>query len=322
MNMEAKMHRFLNPLRSESSLLFFMAVIIQLGACTTKVSDQPQEKELRTKVVLLGTGTPNADPNRFGPSVAIVVDDTPYIIDCGPGLVRRAAQAHQNGIRGLAAEKLNTLFITHLHSDHTIGYPDFLFTPAVLERVGPVNVFGPAGMQAMTNHILEAYAQDINIRIFGLEKGNPEAYKVKVSEITEGVIYADSLVKVTAFLVKHGSWQQAFAYRFDTVDRSVVISGDCTYDETLIEACNGCDVLLHEVYSEDGYSRRPEKWKRYHADFYTASTDLARLAVKARPKKLVLYHQLIWDSTEEKLLDEIRSIFKGEVISGHDLDVL
>lgn len=304
------------------SKLFFLILSIWLYSCVGNIENKIDKEMLRTKVVLLGTGTPNADPDRSGPSVAVVVDNTPYIIDCGPGVVRRAAAARQIGIGGLDPEKLNVLFITHLHSDHTIGYPDFLFTPAVLERTGPVQVFGPPGIHAMTDHILAAYQQDITIRIFGLEKGNAEAYKANVSEIDEGVVYTDSLVKVTAYRVKHGSWQHAFAYRFDTVDRSVVISGDCTYDEKLIEACNGCDVLVHEVYSEDGYSRRPEKWKRYHADFHTSSTDLARLAVKAKPKKLVLYHQLIWDSTEEKLIDEIRSIFNGEVISGRDLDII
>src|SRR5882757_2426580 len=85
-----------------------------------------------TKVILLGTGTPFADPERSGPSVAIVVNNISYVIDCGPGVVRRASAAAKNGIKGLEAPQLRKLFITHLHSDHTTGYPDFIFTPAVL----------------------------------------------------------------------------------------------------------------------------------------------------------------------------------------------
>ena len=118
--------------------------------------------------MLLGTGNPSADPDRSGPSVAIVVNDTPYIIDCGPGVVRRATAAFRKGVIGLALPKLKTAFITHLHSDHTVGYPDLIFTPWVMRRKDPLEVFGPAGLKAMTDHILAAYSEDIDIRINGL----------------------------------------------------------------------------------------------------------------------------------------------------------
>ncbi|MGH9801254.1 MAG: MBL fold metallo-hydrolase, partial [Blastocatellia bacterium] len=109
-------------------------------------------QQSKTLVVLLGTGTPNADPNRSGPAVAVVVNDTPYVIDSGAGVVRRAAAAAQNGVKGLAVEKLRRLFITHLHSDHTVGLPDFIFTPAVLERDAPLEIFGPQGTRRMANY--------------------------------------------------------------------------------------------------------------------------------------------------------------------------
>ncbi len=268
----------------------------------------------RTKVITLGTGTPNPDPKRFGPSTAIVVDGVPYIIDCGPGVVRRATAA------GINANQLSRLFITHLHSDHTTGYADFVFTPAVVNRKEPLRVFGPKGIAFFNNHIQQAYSEDYKIRITGLEKGDSMAYKVLVNEIVEGVVFKDERVTVTAFLVKHGSWPQAFGYKFVTPDRTVVISGDCTYTEEIIQQCNGCDVLVHEVYSEDGYSRRSPQWKAYHADFHTSSSQLAVIANKAKPKLLVLTHQLIWDSTEEKLLEEIKSRYQGKVVSAKDLD--
>lgn len=276
----------------------------------------------RTKVVLLGTGTPNADPDRFGPSVAIVVDETPYIIDCGPGVVRRAAAANKyKGIAGLKAESLSRLFITHLHSDHTTGYPDILLTPAVLERKEPLQVFGPVGTKDMHEHIEKAYAPDFHVRIFGLEKGDSNAYKTEIHEIKEGLIYEDKLVKVEAFLVPHGGWNEAYAFRFTTPDRKIVVSGDCTFSQKLAEMAAGCDILIHEVYSEDGWSRRPPKWKTYHKAFHTSTTQLAEVANRAKPRLLVLYHQLIWDSTEAKLLTEIRSKYPGQVVSGKDLDV-
>src|ERR1700743_523868 len=189
-----------------------------------------------TQVVLLGTGTPTADPERSGPSLAIIVNNVSYVVDCGPGVVRRSgAAATKYTIPSLKPAGVTHLFITHLHSDHTIGYPDFILTPAVLRRNGPLEVYGPKGLQNMTDHLLQAYKEDINIRLNGLEHGKPSGYKVNVHEITEGEIYKDTNVVVTAFKVHHGTWPQAFGYRFKTKDKTIVVSGDCTYDENLIK---------------------------------------------------------------------------------------
>lgn len=158
----------------------------------------------KTQIVLLGTGTPNADPNRFGPAIAVVVNDTPYVIDSGPGVVRRAAAAAQNGIKGLAVEKLRRLFITHLHSDHTTGLPDFIFTPAVLERDAPLEIFGPPGTKRMTDFIMKAFTEDIKIRLKGLEPAKPRGYEVLAKDVKPGIIYKDSNVIVKAFPVSHG----------------------------------------------------------------------------------------------------------------------
>lgn len=274
----------------------------------------------RTRVVLLGTGTPNAEPDRSGPSVAVVVDDTPYLVDLGPGVVRRATAANQAGVDGLAASKLRTAFITHLHSDHTLGYADFIFTPWVLERDQPIEVFGPRGLQAMTDHLLQAYEADVRIRIDGLEPANLEGYKVNVHEIEPGLIYEDERVKVTAFLVPHGSWPQAFGFRFDTPDRTIVISGDTRPTPAIAENCQGCDLLLHEVYSQAGFERKPPVWQRYHAAFHTSTRQLGEIAARARPGTLVLYHQLSWGSTPEEMLAEIEQVYDGHVVYGNDLD--
>lgn len=274
-----------------------------------------------TQLVLLGTGTPNADPERFGPAVAVVVNDTPYLVDFGPGVVRRAAAAHNRGIAGLAVSKLRVAFLTHLHSDHTTGYADLIFTPWVLERDVPLQVFGPGGLREMTQHIQSAYRQDIELRLNGLEPINPEGWKVEVTEIQPGMVYRDENVTVTAFAVTHGSWQQSFAYRFDTADKSIVISGDAAPSESIVEACRGCDILLHEVYSTAGYARREPVWQEYHARFHTSSRELAEIARRAKPGLLVLYHQLYWGTSDEQLLQEVQRHYDGKVVSGADLDV-
>jgi len=280
----------------------------------------PPSLSQRTKIVMLGSGTPIADPMRSGPSIAIVVDQTPYIIDFGPGLIRRAAGVYQEGLEGLAVHHLTRAFLTHLHSDHTAGYPDLIFTAWVLGRDEPLEVYGPPGLTGMTNHILAAYSQDIHERVNGLEHGNDQGWRVNAHEIEAGMIYQDELVSVEAFPVRHGSWQ-AFGYKFITPDRSIVISGDTAPLDSEAEICKGCDVLIHEVYCVEGFQRRPPMWKIYHANMHTSSHDLARLAVKTHPGLLILYHQLFWGTSEQDILDEIATIYDGTVVSGRDLDI-
>ena len=296
------------------------------GSCTPKISRDafeavPRERAGLARVVLLGTGTPNADPDRSGPAVAVVVNETPYLVDCGPGVVRRAAAAFRAGIDGLAVVNLKRLFLTHLHSDHTVGYPDVILTPWVLGRDEPLEVYGPVGTRAMTEHILKAYEEDIRVRIEGLEPANAEGYKVVVHEIQPGVIYSDKNVTVHAFPVKHGLWAHAYGFRFETPDRIIVISGDTTPTPALVESARGCDVLVHEVYSRAGFEKRSPRWQRYHSDSHTSTAELAEIAREVRPRLLILYHQLLWGVTEEQLLNEIRKGYSGPVVSGRDLDV-
>jgi ribonuclease BN (tRNA processing enzyme) len=276
----------------------------------------------KTRIILLGTGTPVADPDRSGPSVAIVVNSIPYLIDCGSGVVRQIVAAYQKGTKGLRVQNLKRLFITHLHSDHTVGYPDLIFTPWVLGRDEPMEVYGPEGTTSMTEYILAAYQQDIQIRLNGLEHVNKNGYKVNVHEIKPGIIYQDSLVKVEAFLVNHGSWPQAFAYKFYTPDRTIVISGDTTFSENMIKQSTGVDVLIHEVYSTKGFEKiNNSKFQAYHSSYHTSSENLAKIATKAKPGLLILYHQLWMNQSEDDLLKEIKERYSGNVVSGKDLEI-
>ncbi len=274
-----------------------------------------------TKVVLLGTGTPNADPNRMGPSLAIVVNDVPYIVDFGPGIVRRAAAAEQSGISALAVENLHTAFLTHLHSDHTTGFADLIFTPWVLGREKPLEVYGPPGTTNMTRHILAAYAMDRETRVCGFESINPDAYGAVSHEIEPGLVYEDERVKVEAFEVEHGEGWLALGYQFTTADRRIVVSGDTVPMNSLIDLWRGCDVLVHEVYSQKAYLKRPPEWRRYHAHMHTSTIQLAAIANQVQPKLLVLTHLLLWGTTEAELVAEIKETYAGQVICGEDLGV-
>jgi ribonuclease BN (tRNA processing enzyme) len=121
--------------------------------------------------------------------------------------------------------------------------------------------------------------------------------------------------------VHHGSWPQAFGYRIDTPDRSIVISGDCTPSTALVDACHGCDILLHEVYSLVDAKRPEPGWIEYLREFHTSPTELAQIAAKAKPKLLVLYHQLIRGTTDKALVKEVRKNYGGRIVSAHDLDL-
>lgn len=282
----------------------------------------PFESDQGTKVALLGTGTPNADPDKWGPAVAVVVGGEAYLVDAGVGVVRQAAALSKRGLGELEPAALRRVFITHLHSDHTLGLPDLMLSPWVLERTDPLEVYGPPGIERMTRHIEEAWRDDVAMRLFGAEPQSSRGYRADAHTIEAGRIYEDERVQVDAIPVEHGSWPEAFGFRFETEDRTIVISGDTRATETLAEACAGCDVLVHEVCSAETLATRPEDWKAYHRAFHTTTVDLARIAEKARPKLLVLYHQLYWGASDEDLVREIHEAgYDGRVVSGRDLDV-
>ena len=270
---------------------------------------------------MLGTGNPNPDPDRSGPAVAIVAGDHPYLVDCGPGVVRRAEAARRKGVAPLESRKLDIVFLTHLHSDHTLGCPDLLLSPWVTDRASPLRVYGPPGTRALFDGILAAYDADIRNRRTGLQPHNETGWMAEVTEIEPGVAYEDERVRVTAFLVPHDGWESAYGYRFETTDRTVVVSGDTRPSDAVVEACRGCDVLVHEVYSDAAFAQLPVEWQRYHADAHTSASELARLAGRARPRLLILYHQLLWGTSEGDLLAEVQRAYQGETVSAHDLDV-
>ena len=300
---------------------FFLSIILigLLGIFEISASENHG-----TRLVLLGTGTPNAEPDRSGPSLAIIVKNKSYIVDFGPGIVRQANKLYtqdNDAYLSLKPSNLEVAFLTHLHSDHTTGYPDLIFTPWVLERDTPLKVFGPKGIKSMTENILEAYGSDIRYRIDGSEPANETGWNVEVDEIDEGIVYKDDLVEVVAFKVSHGSWENAFGYKFTTADKTIIISGDTAPSDKLIEMAKGSDILVHEVYSQSGFDRRSDVWKNYHSKHHTSTIELAEIANIAKPKLLLLTHILFWGSSEEDIIDEIGSNYSGKVIVGEDLSV-
>lgn len=309
------------------------ALVVITGILTATV-DAEQQRETasvgRTRIVMLGTGNPAADPDRSGPATAIVVDDTAYLVDFGPGVIRRAkAAVIERGITALEPTNLRVAFVTHLHSDHTVGYADLIFSPWTLGRRVPIDVYGPTGIKAMTSHLLEAYRVDIETRTNadGNQHDFPDGYKVNAHEIRAGVVYKDANVTVTAFPTKHA--MESYGYRFDTPDRSIVISGDTNPAQATIDACRGCDVLIHEVNTLESLSKRDARFQAFAAKYHTSTEQLAELAAKAKPRLLVLYHHSIAlrpgvaasASTPDELLREMSARYSGQFVIGRDLDV-
>ena len=273
-----------------------------------------------TLVVLLGTGTPGPIPERSGPATAVVVDDVAYLVDFGPGVIRRAAAASRDRkIAALEPVKLRVAFVTHLHSDHTVGYADLIFTPWTIGREVPLEVYGPKGMKAMTEHLLAAYSVDIATRTNddGNQHDFPQGSRVNAHEIGPGVVYKDAKVTVTAFATKHA--MESYGYRFDTPDRSIVISGDTNPTQATIDACRGCDVLIHEAQTPAWRATRPERFQRFATKFHTSTPQLADLAKQAKPRLLILYHYNA--QSDQELFGDMASRYSGQFVVGRDLDV-
>jgi ribonuclease BN (tRNA processing enzyme) len=301
--------------------LLRVAVII-LGFMGLTWACVAAEQPAATKVVLLGTGTPRPFPDRSGPATAIVVGDKVYLVDFGPGVVRRAAATAAQGTAALEPTNLTVAFLTHLHSDHTAGYPDLILTPWVMGR-DELTVYGPEGTEEMTEYVLKAWRRDIEIRSKGLEHRAPVV--VHAHDVGPGVVYKDGKVTVKAFRTVHGEWPQTFGYRFETADRKIVLSGDTSPSSELIANCQPCDILIHEVYSPSSIVPSMPEWPVYRAKYHTSTEQLADIANRTKPGILIVQHVSGRGPKgripDEQLLQEIQKTYHGKVVIGHDLEV-
>lgn len=286
--------------------------------------DEPTAAELgkETQVVVLGTSTPVPDAHRAGPSIAVIHRGEAYLFDIGGGAVQNAIRArYEYDIPSLYPSQICCVFITHLHSDHTLDYVELAFTLWWRRREGLL-AWGPVGLRDKTEHMYAMMAADTAIRTSGINPvQNPDAYQIGVTEIAEGVVFQKDDLTVEAFDVDHGDIKPAFGFRITTRDRSIVISGDTAYSDKVLEKARGVDLLFHEVISDSGLAKTSEFWQSYHRKHHTTASDLGRLASEARPGLLVLYHGLFYGVPEQRIVDEVRSTYDGAVVLASDLDV-
>jgi len=296
-----------------------LALAIAPGSATTARAAASSADT--TSLILLGTGMPFPDPQAQGPAFIVKVGARTFLFDAGSGVMRQMVAAGLP-VRG---DVLTAVFLTHLHSDHTLGLPDVMLTTWVMGRQHPLPIYGPPGTAAMTRSIFEAWKEDIRVRTEGLEHKPRGAEQVVVHEIHAGVVYDSAGVKITAIAVQHGIWKEAFGYRIDAPGKSIVLSGDTAPCDAIVTAAHGVDLLLHEVYPAALLKPEPrpggESWPRYMKTFHTSDRELGAIAARARPKKLVLVHIVRMGATDQELLAGVRAGgFAGVATIGHDLD--
>ncbi|MYB89465.1 MAG: MBL fold metallo-hydrolase [Proteobacteria bacterium] len=264
------------------------------------------------RVTLLGTGSPRIDTDRAGPSVLVEAGGKVLLFDAGRSVVPRLAQL------GMHIAKIDTVFLTHLHSDHIFGLDDLWITGWVYQRPLPLTVYGPAGTSSFTRGLEQAFAYDIAVRnqYAGLDKN---AIRLVTHEIEPGVVYSNDRVRVTAFLVDHGVVTPAYGYRIDFGDRSVVISGDTSYSETLVEQARGTDLLIHELFAAraDLLEKNPRlrRIERYH----TNPEQMVRILKETRPRFAVTTHVILAGLRPDEVIRSLRERYTGEIHMGEDL---
>jgi ribonuclease Z len=275
------------------------------------------------RVTLLGTGVPTPRPDRFGPSTLVQAGDQTLLIDAGRGATIRLYQL------GVPMGRIDALLLTHYHSDHTVGIPDFWLTGWLqshyAQRSAPLRVIGPTGAKNLMSNLEKAYAADIKIRIAD-EKLLPQGIALAVEEFAaDGVVYEQNGVKVTAFEVDHGDViKPAYGYRIDYGGRAAVISGDTRYNENVVKYGAGADLLIHEVAIA-----RPELMSEAFIQRIMAHQTTAREAgmvfSRTAPKLAAFTHlvflasQKIPPATLDDLVAETRQTYGGPLEIGEDL---
>ena len=267
------------------------------------------------KVTLLGTGNPRPVLSRFGPSILVEAGNQKLIFDCGRGVAQRIYQL------GIPFNNITGLFLTHLHSDHTVGIPDLWLTGWVSGRDKPLPVWGPQGTVSMMKYLQKAYAFDIHIRRDVDTKLPGAGAEVIAHDMKEGVVYDHEGVKVTAFLVDHGEIKPAYGYRVDYRGHSVTMSGDTRPSDNLVKFAQGTDLLIHEVIDVDDYqnsgSNDTSEQSKKIIGHHTTAEQAGEVFSRVKPKLAVYAH--IVPPDVPNVIPHTRKTYSGPLVVGEDL---
>jgi ribonuclease Z len=291
-----------------------------------------------TKVLMLGTGNPVPYPHRNGSSIAVIVNEIPYIFDAGDGAFGATGEEMpyfgKSRVKGftMANSQATHVFITHLHSDHTMGLPGLLLGPWSLGRTKPMHVHGPQGTQELVDGLLMAYRHDIDYRVYSPTQKNDTGWRAQAHEISaEGKVFEDENVKVYAFKACHGMWPFPISYRIETPDRVIAISGDTTADcDGIRQAGKNADLLFIEglTFAPPAKSKIiwPGRKKIPTAEqkklMHSSTKEIVELANEVKPKHLITYHEQNYTGIPNQIEKEIREFgWKGKYTSSRDGDI-
>ena len=279
----------------------------------------PTDDVHEIKVTLLGTGTPVPAMNRFGPSLLVQAGGQTFLFDAGRGAMQRLAQLR------VRWQDVDALFLTHLHSDHVVGFPDLWLTGWLVGsgRDRPLHVWGPRGTKKMMSHLEQAFDFDIRMRLYD-DRAAPEGVVILAEDMNEGVVFERRGVKITAFEVDHTPVRPAFGFRVDYGARSFVLSGDTRASENLIRHAQGADLLVHEVASPESFQRAgvsPERAAQVIAHHVTPE-QAGEVFARTTPRLAVYSHIVQADASEQDLLPPTRRAYSGPVEVGEDLMVI
>ena len=291
----------------------------RFGATLVVLALTPSTGRGQITVTLLGTGCPQAVMNRFGPSTLVEAGGQKFVFDAGRGALQRLTQL------GVRWQDVQGVFLTHLHSDHVVGFPDLWLTGWLLApgRRVPLQVWGPTGTSSMMAHLEQAYQADITDRLTN-DGVSPDGAKLVAHDITEGVVYDKGGVKVTAFEVDHAHIKPAFGYRIDHAGRSVVLSGDTRVSENLIRHAQGVDLLVHEVFIASTLERAgvpPARAKNIIA-YHLSPEQAGEVFTRTRPRLAVYSHICLPTATEQDVVAPTRTTYAGPLELGEDLMVI
>ena len=283
----------------------------------------PQE-QTQTRVILLGTkGGPSLGKiGRSNPATLILINNVPYVVDCGYGVSRQLISA------GVSLDRLRYIFITHHHSDHDIEFGTLFYNSWITGKSVRVDAYGPAGLRKMAADFFSYQKFDIDTRM--VDEGRPDPRRMLfVHEFARaGLVLKNDEVKITSCRVLHPPIAQSYAYRFDARDRSVVVSGDTAYAPELATFARGADVLVHEVMYLPGIEKllqqlpNARRLREHLMAAHTLPEDVGRIAAQAGVGTLVLSHFVPGDDptiTDEQWAEGVRKNFKGKIVVGKDL---
>ena len=262
------------------------------------------------RVTILGSGTPRPDIDRFSQSILIEADGEKLLFDAGRGSAIRLSQARVN------IGDINNIFLTHLHSDHTLGIPDMIMTGWIYQRNEVLNIYGPSGTKNFIDNIKLAFIEDIKIRVEAPESHSMRGLETNVTEIEEGVIFKKNNLKVLAFVVDHGGGvEHAYGYKITYKNKSVVISGDTNYSSNLVSYAKNCDLLIHEI--ADAPDSIIKKYPKVQGlmNYHTTPKEMARVIEEATPRYTILTHMLLLGGIKEiDLLEKIKNLTNNNAV--------